>query len=216
MPLTAGGVIVDVGTGDGRYVYRSARANPDKFYIGIDVERKALQKISEKIHRKPERGGLANVLFVHAGAEELPTELNKSADEIHVHFPWGSLLRSVAVGDKEVLRGLRRIAAPGAWLEILIGIDEDRDSGEARRLQLPPLTDEYVRSTLIPRYATVGFDVRESGTLPHIEWPHLETTWAKRLRYNDCRHMLFLVAKLRGAYDSKMDSIGRGAVIESA
>jgi hypothetical protein len=42
-------VVVDIGTGDGRYVYRSARSDPDRIYIGIDVERRALQKISEKI-----------------------------------------------------------------------------------------------------------------------------------------------------------------------
>lgn len=79
-----------MGTGDGRYVYRSARANPDKFYIGIDVQRKALEKVSERIHRKPEKGGVTNVLFVHAPVEELPAELDRAADEIHIHFPWGA------------------------------------------------------------------------------------------------------------------------------
>ncbi len=64
---------MDIGTGDGRYVYRSARTNPDKFYIGIDVQPKGLEKISEKIHRKPEKGGLPNVLFVQASVEELPS-----------------------------------------------------------------------------------------------------------------------------------------------
>jgi 16S rRNA (adenine(1408)-N(1))-methyltransferase len=48
-------VIVDIGTGDGRYVYRSARANPGKFYIGIDVQRRSLGKVSEKVHRRPRR-----------------------------------------------------------------------------------------------------------------------------------------------------------------
>ena len=47
-PLTGGGVIVDIGTGDALYAYRSFRANPDKFYIGIDVQPKALEKLSEK------------------------------------------------------------------------------------------------------------------------------------------------------------------------
>jgi tRNA G46 methylase TrmB len=28
---------VDIGTGEGRYVDRSARQNADRFYIGIDV-----------------------------------------------------------------------------------------------------------------------------------------------------------------------------------
>lgn len=173
---TAGGVVVDIGTGDGRYAYRSARANPDRFYIGIDVDRKALEKVSERIHRKPLKGGLPNVLFVHAPAEDLPRELDQVADEIHIHFPWGSLLRALAVGDAPVLGGLRRIAAPGAWLEILIGIDEVRDAGEARRLKLPPLTEEYLRSTLIPRYARAGFEVQDGGIITASEWPHLDTT----------------------------------------
>ncbi len=61
-------MIVDIGTGDGLYVYRSARANPNKFYIGIDVQRKGMQKVSEKIHRKPEKGGSPNVLFFQAAS----------------------------------------------------------------------------------------------------------------------------------------------------
>lgn len=52
-----GGVIVDIGTGDGRYVYRSARADPGRFYIGIDPQRKPLEKVSEKIYRKPGGAG---------------------------------------------------------------------------------------------------------------------------------------------------------------
>ena len=188
-------MIVDIGTGDGRYVYRSARANPDKFYIGIDVQPKALEKVSEKIHCKPEKGGLPNVLFVQAPVEELPPELDHVVDEIHFHFPWGSLLRSVAIGDKEVLGGLRRIAAPGAWLEIILGINESRDATEVARLELPPLTEEYVRSTLMPRYEMAGFKVEESGMSSHAEWPHIETTWAKRLRDNNRRQLLFIIAR---------------------
>jgi 16S rRNA (adenine(1408)-N(1))-methyltransferase len=188
-------VIVDIGTGDGRYVYRSARANPDKFYIGIDAQAKALGKVSERTHRNPKRGGLPNILFVHAPVEGLPPELDHVADEIHIHFPWASLLRAVALGDQDVLAGLRRVAAPGAWLEVLIGLDEIRDSAEAHRLELPPLAEEYVRSTLAPRYAAAGFDVLESGILPVTEWPHIDTSWAKRLQNNRSRRLLFIVAR---------------------
>lgn len=188
---------MDIGTGDGRFVYRSARANPDRFYMGIDVHAQALEKVSEKVHRSPKRGGLGNVLFVHAPVEELPPEMDGVADEIHIHFPWGGLLRAVAVGDEEVLGGVRRIAGPGGWLEVLIGIDEQRDRAEARRLRLPPLTEDYVKSTLAPRYARAGFDVRKSGISPLAEWPHLDTTWAKRLQINRSRGLLFIVARAR-------------------
>jgi 16S rRNA (adenine(1408)-N(1))-methyltransferase len=191
-------VIVDIGTGDGRYVYRSARANPDRFYIGLDVQRKALEKVSEKVHRKPGKGGLSNVLFLQASVEELPEELNNVADEIHVHFPWGSLLRAVAVGDEQVMTGLRRIAAPGSWLEVVIGIDEYRDAGEAERLELPSLSEEYVRAVLKPRYAMAGFNIEEFGITSPAQWPEIDTTWAKRLSGGSRRRLLFIVARAGG------------------
>ena len=110
---TGEGVIIDSGTGVGRFVYQSARRNPHKFYIGIDPNTRPLEKISEKIHRKPAKGGTPNVLFIQSAIEDLPAELDGVADEVHVHFPWGSLLRVVGMGDVEALRNLRRICADG-------------------------------------------------------------------------------------------------------
>ena len=54
---TGEGVVIDIGTGDGRFVSAAAKENPNKFYIGIDVNVSPLEKISEKIHRKPAKGG---------------------------------------------------------------------------------------------------------------------------------------------------------------
>ena len=110
-PHTGEGVIIDIGTGDGLCVSQSARQNPKKFYIGIDPNRSPLEKISEKIHRKPAKGGAPNVLFIQSAIEDLPDELNGVANEVHVHFPWGSLLRAVATGDVALLQNLRRICA---------------------------------------------------------------------------------------------------------
>ena len=69
-------MVIDIGTGDGLFVYQSARQNPKKFYIGVDANPRALEKVSEKVHRKPAKGGLANVLFLQAAVEDLPTELD--------------------------------------------------------------------------------------------------------------------------------------------
>ena len=160
-PLTGEGVIVDLGTGDGRFVYQSARRNPNKFYIGIDPSTRPLEKISEKIHRKPAKGGAPNVLFVQAAVEDLPAELDGVADELHVHFPWGSLLRAVATGDVVVLRNLRRICSTGALLEVVIGLDPLRDKSEIERLGLGPLTFEYIDEILAPNYAAAGFEITE-------------------------------------------------------
>lgn len=195
---TGEGVVVDIGTGDGRFVYRSAEKNPNKFYIGIDANAAPLEKISMKATRKPAKGGLPNVLFIQAAIENLPEELNETADEIHIHFPWGSLLRAVVSGDENVLGSLRRICAPEAALEIIIGIDEMRDRTEIERLGLPKLSDEYLQKTLIPKYTAAGFEILESGVLNPAEWSRLETSWARKLQSNDNRKCVYLILQARG------------------
>jgi 16S rRNA (adenine(1408)-N(1))-methyltransferase len=193
---TGEGVVVDIGTGDGRFVYQLARQNPNRFYIGIDANAAALKETSTKALRKPAKGGANNVLFVQAAVEDIPEELNDVADEIHIHFPWGSLLRAVATGDADVLQNLRRICAPECLLEIVIGIDEDRDKSEIERLGLPPLTAEYLKKVLTPEYQSAGFEVIESGVLSSAEWSRLETSWARKLQGNESRKVVYLIAQV--------------------
>lgn len=193
---TGEGVVIDIGTGDGRFVSAAARANPNKFYIGIDANVKPLEKISMKATRK--KGGLPNVLFVQAAVEDLPEELNETADEIHIHFPWGSLLRAVVLGDEEILKSLRRISASECLLEIVIGIDEERDRYEIERLALPKLSPEYLEKVLIPKYKSAGFDILERGILNSSEWSKLETSWARRLQGGSEREVVYLILQLCG------------------
>jgi 16S rRNA (adenine(1408)-N(1))-methyltransferase len=195
--LTGQGVVIDIGTGDGRFVYQLARENPRKFYIGIDVNPEPLQKISRKVHRKPTKGGLPNVLFIQAAVEALPPELDGVADEVHIHFPWGSLLQAVATGDEAVLRGLRRICAPGAFLEVVVGLDLARDKSAIEILGLKFLTNEFLERTLIPRYEASGFEVLEKGVFAPSDWPRLDTSWAKRLQGGVGRTLIFLIARAK-------------------
>lgn len=187
--------MIDIGTGDGVFVYQSARQNPRKFYIGVDANPRPLEKISEKIHRQPAKGGVPNALFVQAAVEDLPAELEGVADEVHVHFPWGSLLRAVAVGDEAVLRQLRRVCAPGALLEIVIGYAPERDASELGRLGVPPLTLSYVDVDLTAKYQEAGFEILERGLLAAPEWNQISTSWAKRLRHGCQRSALYLIAR---------------------
>lgn len=195
LALTGEGIVVDIGTGDGRFVYQSARQNPKKFYIGIDPNVRPLEKISQKIYRKPAKGGAPNVLFIQAAVEDLPAELNGVADELHVHFPWGSLLRAVAAGDVDVLQNLRRICAPDALLEVVLGLDPARDQSEMERLELTPLSLEFIDQQLATRYLTAGFEISERGIIPAKQWPEFNTSWAKRLHQNDQRPITFLIAR---------------------
>ena len=195
LPLTAEGVVIDIGTGDGLFVYQSARQNPKKFYIGIDTNVRPLKKVSEKIHRKPAKGGAPNVLFVNAAVEDLPVELDGIADEVHVHFPWGSLLRAVASGEVSTLKNIRRICAADALLEVVIGSDPERDQGELERLGLEPITIEFIDEVLAHRYCNAGFRIAERGILLADEWPEFKTSWGRRLKGNQSRSLVYLIAR---------------------
>lgn len=187
--------MIDLGTGDGLFVYQSARENPEKLYIGIDANTRPLEKVSEKVHKKPAKGGLPNVLFLQAAVEDLPPELYGIADEVHVHFPWGSLLQAVAGVEREALRNIRRICNEGALLEVVIGLDAERDRTEIERLKLPHLTIEHIDSVLAAQYRDAGFEVCERGMIPPSRWPELKTSWARRLKGNTNRTLAFIIAR---------------------
>ena len=184
--------MVDIGTGDGRFVSEAAKMNPNKFFIGVDANVKPLGKPSNRATRKPSKGGLPNAMFVQTAAEDLPEEFDGVANEIHIHFPWGSLLKATATGDPDFLSSLRRISAVECILEIIIGIDPDRDSGELQRLGLPPITPIFIHSYLIPNFINAGFELLEARTLSRAEWASIESSWAKRLRNGDSRTAFLL------------------------
>ncbi len=186
---------LDIGTGDGLFVYRSARCNPTRFFIGIDPNTPPLQKISQKIYRKPAKGGAPNALFIQASVENLPEELNGIANEVHVHFPWGSLLRVVALGALNELGAIRSVCASNALLKVTIGLDWQRDSSEIHRLGLQPLSPDFLSGELYERYLAARFEIIEHTGIPPVDWPGLGTSWANRLQGRHTRKITYLLAR---------------------
>ena len=88
---------------------------------------------------KPDRGGLANVLYVVASVEHAPPELEGIADELYVNLPWGSLMRGIILGEAGVLEGLASLATDGCGLRIIVNtrIFDDPVPVDARDLPEP-------------------------------------------------------------------------------
>jgi 16S rRNA (adenine(1408)-N(1))-methyltransferase len=72
---------------------RRARREPNTFFIGVDAAADNLREASDRAHRQPARGGVGNLAFVAAAANDLPGDLAGIADEVTVVLPWGSLLQ---------------------------------------------------------------------------------------------------------------------------
>lgn len=192
-------VAVDIGTGDGRFVYAMARAHPEWFCIGIDSARQNLRKYSAKLHKKPSRGGLpeGNALYVIANVSDLPDELTGLASRVYINFPWGSLLEAVVRGDEAILRGIGRISAGGATLEIRVNYNIFTDPVPLEVRELPRLTPDYIEGVLAPAYAGAGFVCMETRTLTGDQLREIPTTWSKRLAYGRSPDTVYIKMRMR-------------------
>src|SRR3972149_3526249 len=108
-------VVIDLGAGDGRFAYESARNDAASVYVAVDPDAAALAAYAFRACRKPARGGVANAHFVVAVAA-LPAPLHALADLVCVNFPWGGLLRGLLQPETAVLRALASLAKPGGRL----------------------------------------------------------------------------------------------------
>ncbi|HLI51717.1 MAG TPA: class I SAM-dependent methyltransferase [Thermomicrobiaceae bacterium] len=159
-------VQVDLGTGDGRYAARMARAHPDRLVIGVDAYRENLRPTS-----RPSRAP-ANALYVIANALELPAELDQAADRISILLPWGSLLAGLLGSEPGILEGLDRMARLTAELEIYLNVAALAEAG----WELTAGAEQLRR--MLPQ---AGFEPGEIEPLSVDELRRLPSSWARRL-----------------------------------
>ena len=65
-------VVVDLGAGDGRWIFRIARAHPAWFCVGVDANADGISETARRAGRKPARGGAPNAWFLRAMVAALP------------------------------------------------------------------------------------------------------------------------------------------------
>lgn len=183
-------VLVDVGTGDGRWVYRLARARPDWFCLGIDANAAALREVSSRAGRKPARGGVANAWFLHASVEALPAGLERLADYITLLYPWGRLLDGMLQPDLAVIRPIALLGKPGA--DVTVCVNESALQMTASGVQTDGCAALLRR--LRPHYAEGGITLTAcQGT------PGPQTTWGKRVGQGRPNRSVVLTGVIRGA-----------------
>ena len=167
--------VLDIGTGDGRFVLAAAAARRDAYVVGVDANAAGMAESSRRAARAAHRGGLPNARFVVAPAESLAAELPRFADEVHVHFPWGSLLRGLAAPEPAALRMLTGVARAGASVTILLSVAESDAA-----MGLEPL-DEAAVERMLHAYAEHGLTLLEARRADERDLVAAHTSWGKRL-----------------------------------
>ena len=77
----------------------------------------------------------------------------------------------------------------------MVGLDASRDQSEINRLGLQSFSLEWIDAVLVDRYKAADFQIAERGTLAAGDWPEFKTSWAKRLKGNDARPIVYLIAR---------------------
>jgi 16S rRNA (adenine(1408)-N(1))-methyltransferase len=158
--------LVDVGTGDGRFVLAQARTRPDTFVLGVDACRENL--------RTAARGAPDNALFLIANAQRLPPSLAALATEITVNFPWGSLLTALLDPECAVADRLAVLAQPGATIALRLNGEALSSNGWSLDAGAAQVSSGLRR---------VGFVFSPAQRLDAHALRALPTTWAKRLAF---------------------------------
>jgi 16S rRNA (adenine(1408)-N(1))-methyltransferase len=191
-------LIIDIGTGDGRFVYKQARMNPRNMYVGIDA---ALHQ-SKEFRRKINRERLHNVMFVEEAVENFEKnsklrELKGKADEVYVNFPWGSLLGGIAKGEEPIVKNICGLVKDGGSLEIIFGYAEDAEPSEVERLDLKNIDEERILKEIAPEFEEHGLKLRAVESMQRESFFELDSSWAKKLTFGQERNMFKMVLKKR-------------------
>lgn len=159
-------IVLDLGTGDGRYARTLAERHPNYFVIGLDSCRENLREHS--------RTKLQNLLFVIATAQALPCELENMISQITINFPWGSLLESLLTGDPGLMHGLKSISRAGASLSLRLNSGALAEAGKT----LESGTDRIHYNLL-----QAGWQTQHPAMIDANALRKFPSTWAKRLAF---------------------------------
>lgn len=190
-------VVVDVGAGDGKATYRYARDNQDKLVIALEPAKAQMIEIAQKIAKRPEKGGLKNLLIVQSSIENLPEELYGVADLIVVQLPWGSLLAGIVKFLYPVLNNLVNLGKDNSHIEITTCYDTKYEPDMIRDLGLPELNISFLKSTLVKEYLKYGIQVESILVLNSDEKKEIDTSWAKKLLSNRDREIYRISANIK-------------------
>lgn len=176
-------ISIDIGTGDGRNIYRKAKADPETFYIGVDPVKDNMEEIAVKMAKKPEKGGTKNALLCVATAENLPCELYSTADEVTVLFPWGVLLEGVIKPVEAFIEGIKKAAKCGAGFEFITTYGNAFEENMIETRSMPTLSKEYFDGEYRNALKSLGLEIESIELLDNDFVKGFDSKWARKLAF---------------------------------
>ena len=176
-------VYMDIGCGDGKFIYKLARENPRNFYIGIEPAMEQVAEVSLKSTKKSSRGGTSNLIFINSSFEDIPKPLYGIADFIYILFPWGKLLEDVASCSQIFLQNISHLSSAICDLEICFAYDEKFEENYISARNLPKINKDKYSENFTNGLKTFGFETNkfEIKEISSKNGDVMKTSWGKKI-----------------------------------
>lgn len=184
-------VHIDLGTGNGKYVFDLALKNPDILFLGIEPTASNLYEYSKKANKNK----LPNLIYIITSIENIDNDLNGMADKVYVNFPWGTLLEAIVKDMPELLSKIAQLGKKGALYNFTFAYSTIHEPNEIEKRNLPILNDDYLKSSLYDIYIKVGLIIESCVNLAPEDINKFGTLWAKKLFLGKSRDVYNIISK---------------------
>jgi 16S rRNA (adenine(1408)-N(1))-methyltransferase len=186
--------ILEIGCGDGRYLYRNAKESPGTFFVGVEPNHKQLEQVSNKAYREK----LPNLVYVLSSFEDLPANLNGQFTEVVILLPWGSLLAYLVKNPLGFAQRIIKLRATGGLrVRVVFGFNPQLEPSETSRLNLSYTENSRVRDTLIESFLSLGATNTKNALLDSKSLKELGTPWSKKISANSKRSIYDLSFEIK-------------------
>lgn len=180
-------LIIDLGTGQGAFVYFSALDNKDNFYIGLDSCGDSMKKYAIKQYKNK----VNNLIYIIMNVQNIDSLLWNMFSEVYINLPWGSLLEGLFKEELGIIHNISKLLIDGGIIKICFSYNDKFEKIEIEKRNLPVLNDKYFNSVFRPLYYKYNIKIDDIDLISKNDIP-FESKWVKVLGESNRREFYII------------------------
>ena len=179
-------LVIDLGTGQGAFVYFSALENKNKFYVGLDSCGDSMKKYAIKQYKNK----LENLVYIIMNAQNIDNLLYNMFSEVYINLPWGSLLEGIFKEELGIICKISNLLVDGGKMKICFSYNDKFEKTEIEKRNLPDLNDSYF-DDFKNLYSKYNIEIDDINLVLKDEIP-FDSKWAKVLGESNRREFYII------------------------